>query len=297
MKIRIPLSILSVKALRKFSQPFHGLGSKIEKNFPSLKLYLEQADFRIGPQEYLAMCITSSIFNFILLVINLIVIFIKIDAGSPFIISIAIAIVTSFFIFLQQAIYPKLLAGRKIRNIEKNLMPALQDMLVQLNSGIPLFNILVNISHEKYGEVSAEFSRAVNKIGAGIPQVEVLDEVASRNPSLYLRRSLWQLVNGMKTGADTGIVVKEIISALTEEQLLQIQRYGSQLNPLAMFYMLITVILPSLGMTFLIVLSSFISASEIITKLIFWGLYGFVLFFQVMFLGIIKTKRPTLLER
>jgi len=101
----------------------------------------------------------------------------------------------------------------------------------------------------------------------------------------------------METGSDTGVVIKEIIGALSEEQLIQVQRYGGQLNPLAMFYMLVTVIMPSLGMTFLILLSSFISPSLFITKLVFWSLYGIVFFFQVMFMGLIKTKRPTLLER
>ena len=169
--------------------------------------------------------------------------------------------------------------------------------MVQLNSGVPLFNILINISGENYGEVSKEFSKVVKKISSGISQIDVLDEMASKNPSLYFRRAIWQLVNGMKTGSDTAIVVKQIIKALSEEQLIQIQHYGGQLNPLAMFYMLITVILPSLGMTFLIIISSFIATSEIITKLIFWGLYGFVFFFQIMFIGIIKTKRPTLLGK
>lgn len=100
----------------------------------------------------------------------------------------------------------------------------------------------------------------------------------------------------MKSGSDVSIVIRQVIASLSEEQLVQIQRYGGQLNPLAMFYMLVTVILPSLGITFLIVISSFVASSEFITKLIFWGLYGFVFFFQIMFIGIIKTRRPTLLQ-
>ena len=47
--------------------------------------------------------------------------------------------------------------------IEKNLMPALQNILIQLNSGVPAFNILVNISSGKYGDLSKEFGKAVRK--------------------------------------------------------------------------------------------------------------------------------------
>jgi len=297
MKNKIPFSIIPIKTLRKISQGFLGIGSKLEESIPSLKLNLERIDMDLSPQEYFAMSLMSSsiFFIFINIVLSIFLLIIKVD--NPFLLSILVSIIITFFILFQQLLYPRMKAMRKIRDIEKNLLPGLQDMLVQLNSGIPLFRILINISNKNYGEFSEEFKGAVKKINAGISQIDVLDELASNNPSLYYRRAIWQLVSGMKTGSDIGVVLKEIISALSEEQSLQIQRYGAQLNPLAMFYMLTTVILPSLGMTFLIIISSFISTSEIVTKLIFWGMYGFVFFFQIMFIGIIKTKRPTLLDR
>ena len=42
-------------------------------------------------------------------------------------------------------------------------------------------------------------------------------------------------------------------------------------------------------------LSSFVDLGDFLVKSIFWGLFAFVMFFQVMFSGIIKTKRPSLL--
>jgi pilus assembly protein TadC len=197
---------------------------------------------------------------------------------------------------MQQILYPKLEAGKKVVDVERNLLSALQDMLVQLNSGIPLFSVIVDISIKDYGEISRKFANAVNEINAGFPQIEVLEEMASKSSSLYLRKAIWQLVNGMKTGANTTIVLKEVISSLSEDQLIQVQRYASQLNPLVMFYMIITIILPSLGMTFLIVISSFIAGSETLPKFIFMGFYIIVFFFQIMFLGMIKSRRPTLLD-
>ena len=297
MKTKIPYSFVPFPILKRIAPVFSGVGSKIEKSVPSLRLHLEQTKANLTAQEYISLSITSSLITFVYMTIFFIVLFFMLDLDNPILLAFGASILIVLFIFFQQVLYPKLLAGRKIKDIEKNLLPALQDILVQLNSGIPLFNILVNVSHQKYGEVANEFGKAVNKIGSGISQIDVLDEMASKNPSLYFRRAIWQLVNGMKTGSDTGVVIKEIIGALSEEQLIQVQRYGGQLNPLAMFYMLVTVIMPSLGMTFLILLSSFISPSLFITKLVFWSLYGIVFFFQVMFMGLIKTKRPTLLER
>jgi uncharacterized membrane-anchored protein len=86
-----------------------------------------------------------------------------------------------------------------------------------------------------------------------------------------------------------------VIQAVSDEQVMQIQRYGGQLSPLALFYMLIAVIAPSLGITFIILLSSFIALSEATTKAVFYGLLIITFFFQILFLGMIKTRRPTLM--
>jgi len=133
-------------------------------------------------------------------------------------------------------------------------------------------------------------------MNAGQPQISVLEEIAKNNPSLHFRRVIWQIINGMKTGSNMADVIKISIGNLSEEQLIQIQRYGSQLNPLAMFYMIVAVIIPALGTTLIMVMSSFMGLSVNATKLIFWGLLAVVFFFQLMFIGMLKSRRPNLLD-
>ncbi len=293
---KIPYSLLPVKVLRSLSYNFLGVGESLQGFFPFLKLNLRRAETNFSVKEYLSMCFLSTLLSFIFFGVFIILILVLTGVEKFFLFGLVISIVVSSFIFLQQIVYPKMYANRRVKGIERNLLGALQNILVQLNSGVPLFGILVNIAKGDYGEVSKEFSKAVKEINAGKPQIETLEEMAAINPSLFFRRAIWQLVNGMKSGADMSNVVNEVIDSLSEEQILQIQRYGSQLNPLAMFYMLMVVIAPSLGMTFLIILSSFIALSDFATKMIFWGLYGIVIFFQIMFMGIIKSKRPNLLS-
>jgi archaeal flagellar protein FlaJ len=91
------------------------------------------------------------------------------------------------------------------------------------------------------------------------------------------------------------LVIHEEIKSLSEEQAIQIQSYGSKLNPLIVFYMLIAVVLPSLGITFLIIISSLLSVDSMMLKLFFIVAFIFVVFIQIMFLGIIKSRRPSLL--
>ena len=191
--------------------------------------------------------------------------------------------------------YPRVYFNKKQRGLERNLMPALEDILVQLSSGVPLFNILVNISVSDYGEISNEFKKAVKKINAGTPQIDVLEELGEKNSSSYFRRTLWQISNGMKSGSDISTVIKGSLRLLNEEQIIQIQNYGNKLNPLIMFYMLVTIILPALAITFLTIIASMVGLNKNVTMIIYGGLFTFTIFIQIMFLGAIRSSRPTLL--
>lgn len=199
------------------------------------------------------------------------------------------------FVFAMQQAYPHLYTSRRQKNIERNLIPALEDMLVQLNAGVPLFSILVNISSSDYSELSYEFKRAVKKMNTGVSQTEVLDELGKNNPSVFFRRTLWQISNGMKAGSDIAVVIRESMKSLNQEQVLQIQTYGNKLNPLIMFYMLISVILPALSITFLTILSSMVSLDSTTTKGLFMGVFIVIIIIQIMFLGVIKSTRPSLM--
>lgn len=293
--MKIPFSLLPPKHLKIISRLMLGLAEKIKPFFPYLELNLKQAEAEENSREYLAMCITATLIFFIFMLIFSSTITYLIILENFFLISFILSFALSLFVFAQQTIYPRLIASRRIREVDRNLLPALRTIMIHINSGIPLFDTIIAIARQNFGEVSAEFRRIVRKVNSGMPAVEAIEESASNNPSAYYRRALWQLANGMKAGSDTTVVMQEIINNLSKEQLIQIEHYGSQLNPMAMFYMITAVIIPSLAMTMLIILSSFLSLEPILIKFAFYGLYGFVLLFQIMFLGMIKTRRPNLL--
>jgi pilus assembly protein TadC len=292
-KFKVPFALSDIDRLRKKSKFF----AKYFKYRPKSKIqtYLNSSDTGIMREEYLGICLRSALlfFIFFYLFSSTLLFFIKVK-GS-FLLAIPLSLIFAGFIYFSQEIYPKVYASRKQREIEKNLIPALEDMLVQLNSGVPLFSILVNISTAEYGFLSSEFRKAVKKINAGLPQTEVLEEVGEKNPSLFFRRALWQISNGLRAGSDISIVISESIKSLNEEQLIQIQNYGNKLNPLIMFYMLISVIIPALSITFLTIISSMINLAKTTTMLLFASLFIFVVLIQIMFLGTIKSVRPSLL--
>jgi hypothetical protein len=94
----------------------------------------------------------------------------------------------------------------------------------------------------------------------------------------------------MKTGADVADSLNSVIDQIVRQQQIDVKEYGRKLNPMAMFYMMVAVIVPSLGTTMIIVLSTFVGFSlPLPFLLVFAVLIGLV---QFMFFAVIKSSRP-----
>ncbi|MGC9309341.1 MAG: hypothetical protein ACP5D2_01445 [Candidatus Nanoarchaeia archaeon] len=181
MKFKIPFLFSDIEKAKKRAKL---IANKIKyKKDSKLSQNLINSEAPISREAYLGICIRTllNVF-FILLVLFLLVLGL---AGIPmfYLIAFGIAFLFSFFIFFSQLAYPKLYATKRQRDIEKNLIPGLQDMLIQLNSGIPLFSIIVSLSDSNYGELSKEFKKAAKRINTGEPEIDVLEDLGEPSGS------------------------------------------------------------------------------------------------------------------
>ena len=293
MKFVIPFTFSSIKKLKSRSRPFSSR-FRHKKN-SSLEGYLEWIGVDLTREEYLGIVSRSFVNLFLSLFIIFNVTLMIFGIKSFYLIGFGTALLFAGFISFSQLAYPRVRISRKEKNIERNLIFALEDILIQLNSGIPLFDILTNISNSNYGELSVEFKKAVKRIGSGEPESKVLADLSASSHSVFFKRTLWQISNGLNAGSDMSAIIRDNIKTLNEEQMIQIQNYGNKLNPLVMMYMLISVIVPALSVSFMTVVASMIGLEENLTKGMFVGLFVMVVLFQIMFLGLIKSKRPSLL--
>lgn len=293
MTFHIPFTISSLNRLKIKSKRYVKIFSV--KRDSKLKDYLAKAEVDITREEYLGIVTRSTLMFSIIAYITFSTAIFILKQGNPFLVPLIPTIAVGMFTSFSQINYPKILADKQQKGIERNLLAAMEDMLIQLSSGVPLFTILVNVSASGYGQLSLEFKKAVKKINAGFPQIEVIEELGKKNHSILFRKALWQISNGMKAGSNITEVVRDIIHSLNEEQFLQIQTYGNKLNPLIMFYMLISIILPALAITFLTIISSVVNLPEAITIGMFVGLYIMSILIQIMFLGAIRTAKPSLI--
>jgi flagellar protein FlaJ len=293
VKNKIPFLPLSYERIRKITDHFLGFGENISKFFPSLKYDLEQTEFEISETRWISIALFAFVFYFFIIfgLLFFITFLVRASLLISLELSILSALVIGFASFLFLAFYPKLSALKRIKSIEKNLPHVLHHLLVQVRSGVPLYNCLVSIARSDYGLLSNEIRRVVNEINTGKSEAEALEKLTRETPSLFFRRVMWQLINALKSGADVGSTMKEIVENLEVEQRTEIKKYGSQLNPLALMYMLFAVIFPTLGITFLLVLSSF-TGMVINIQIVLIGILGMLVFFQFMFAGLVKSRRP-----
>jgi len=204
-----------------------------------------------------------------------------------------IAVLLSPFFFLIMFNYmlkvPDVKIRKKETGISREIVFATRFVIIEIESGVPIYNAFNNVA-KVYPVIGSYFSKVIDQINMGTSMEDAINETIELVPSSDLRKILWQILNSIKTGADVTGALNAVLDQIIGDQKIAVEEYGRKLNPLAMFYMLIAVIMPSLGSTMLIIFSSFIGFQLDMTWLL--TLVGLLAFMQFMFYALIKSSRP-----
>jgi archaeal flagellar protein FlaJ len=288
-------STFESEKLKNTAKPFTGLAQKMQTAFPGLEWTLQQAGINTDPLTYASIAVymgfSVGLASFVGILLPAYMVG-KIDIGLPMALGVGIGL--SIFMIVYLLLMPKIKAKKRAGLIERNLGYALKDLEIQTGAGIPIFDAIVHVSNGGYGECSGEFKKVIQLVESGQSVTRALDRVGMHSASPFLRRIIWQIVNAMYAGSDVSIALKAIGNDLTREKETRIKAYGQEMNLWSLMYMLMVIVLPSQGITLLIILSTLINIFESIDKnLIFGGILIFLFFFQFMLIGFIKNKRPT----
>lgn len=291
--MQIPFVPFPTKKAIKEAKVFEKIGAAIAKSKPSLKLDLFQAEMPFHPKVYASIVALTTIFYFSIMTPVIFLVGLIARGKPDFFLPLTVGVAFSAFVFFYLMRYPNFVALRRTKKLDRDLLDSLQHILIEIKSGVPLFNAMIGIT-DGYGEISEEFKIIIKEINAGVSEIKALERASLRNPSLHFRRSLWQITNAMKVGSDVASALEAIVDTLTQEQVIAIRRYGQELSPFTLMYMLFAVIMPTLGITFMIILSSF--AGLKIPDFIFPMILIVLAVFQFFYMGVIKTKRPALVS-
>jgi len=284
--------LFSVEQTQKFNQRILVIGDFLQKIFVGTKYDLKKAEIKVEPENYLTATFFSAISYGIIFFILLTGLIFARDGNlsEAFPLNLIIGIIFFVLFFFLHLIYPGIIAKQIAFGIDQNLIFALKSMLIQVKSGIPLFNAIENVAKTNYGVVSDEFKIVVKEIMAGTPEANAIEKMALRTKSEYLRKAGWQIVNSIKSGASVVGALETTIETLTTNQLRAIKNYSAELNLWILLYLLLAAAIPTLGITFMVILSSMggsdISELHIMLTIIF----AFVI--QVVLIGFVKNRKP-----
>jgi len=174
--------------------------------------------------------------------------------------TIALMLICSLSSFLAMLVfhlfYPKIAAYQLASMVDQELLFAMRTMLIQLSSGISLFEAMRLISKSNYGQVSTEFNLVVKDINSGTSETEALEKLAFRTKSEVLKKTAWQLITTMRSGGSIVSALNSQVEALVAQQVDAIKAYSAELNLWTLVYLIIAAAMPSLGITFLVIASS-----------------------------------------
>ena len=285
----IPFSLLPPKVVVTFSKTLKNIGAFLSAFFPGLREMLMQAEISLQPREYAAIAFVVAVFNMLGALLMMLLIGFMFDVNLM-VAALVSGVLIALASFVTIIYYPQIIVTKRMRALENQMIPATRQLLIELKSGVPLFNAMASVSVD-YGEVSKEFRKIVKKMNSGVPELDALSEATVANPSPQFRKILWQISNALKVGSDVASVLEQLLAELTRERIDQIRKYGQELSPWTMLYMMAAVILPSLGVTMLIVIASFMSAGipAVVLPVIVLMLVGF----QLFFMNFVASRRPT----
>ncbi|MGC9310172.1 MAG: type II secretion system F family protein, partial [Candidatus Aenigmatarchaeota archaeon] len=270
---------------------YKDIGKKFLKFFPDLELKIRHAEIKQSPENYLGRAITVAAAlaaaSFLAVLVGLIFLPEK-AALKTFLIVLPLSAFALVMVY--NLMRPRLIIAKRVSDIERNLLFSLRHLLIEIRAGISLHEAFISVGKSNYGALSAEFRKVTKMISMGISEKSALEEVMLKNPSINFRRALWQITSAIEAGSNLGNILEELVREFAAEQRTAIRMYGSQLNSMALIYMIFAIITPSIGICFLIILSFFSGLP--VNKGMLLLIMIFVTVFQFMFVGIVKSKRP-----
>ena len=264
------------------------LVQRIARLYPDLDLKLKQVGLKDTQEQFIQKTILASAYMSVGITLFLLLLLARMGNFTRIILILFPFLLIGFFFYFLKT--PDVMVSRKQREISSEIVFAGRFLIIELESGVPLYDAFQNVA-KNYESIGKYFSEIITRIDLGTSIEDALTEAIEFTPSQEFRKILWQIINSQHTGADMATSMKSVVEQITKDQIIEIKEYGRKLNPLAMFYMIIAVILPSIGITMIIVLSTFLDLKLELGVLLFISFFlGFI---QFMFLAMIKSSRPS----
>jgi len=289
--MRIPLLLLPLESSKQMMRGFKGIFDRLGAMNPGIAYDLKYAGLDISAGDYLAGVFPSALIWGLIVYLPLVLAFTLRGELLSFALTKPLpTMAIGLMLFLYYWTYPKILSEKIAQQEEKDLIFVLKDLLLQTSAGVPLYEAVKTVSLSGYGVVSNEFANVIKDVKTGKTLEGGLENLALKTRSSYMRKTLWQLVNGYRSGSNIQAILRDLVQDLTMDQRDKIKSYSQELNMWTLVYMMFAVVAPTIGATMLVVLSTVAGGGVTPNTFVMLVIASFVL--QIVLIGFVKSRRP-----
>lgn len=294
---RIPMMVLPLSSCSTIGSRYRGIGLKILSFYPSVKYDLRSIGINYSPENYCAISLFSAAIWGLIVAFFLALVLSRVAFIQPMlrvILLILLSLMTMVFFLFLHLFYPKMIAKSVAERIDRELIFAMRDLLIQLSSGVPLFNAIENVANSNYGYVSREFTIVSTHVKGGASLLDEVEAMAVRTQSEYLKKTSWQMATAIRSGSNVTSTIKGVVKMLVDYQFTLTKSFNAELNFIVLIYLMVSSVLPTIGTTVLVIFSVFGMLG--VTPEVFMTLVGMSFFGQAAVIGYVKLKRPNLFD-
>lgn len=263
----------------------------IVKKNPILKLKLKKAGSKQTPFQYVHQSIFMTFFS---IIVTSALIFLIFKHNLPYLffgfgfVILLIPMLYKFWIS-----YVDVQINKYGRELDGDLLFVCEYLLVSLESGLPLGNAIERFSRLK--RPGAKFFKKVfTEFQTGKSLELALKEASVYSPSESLRILLKRLHDSLNIGVDLKTILENFITESSDKKVVEIKGYSKKLNPIIMMYLLLGIVMPSLGITFFILGATMMNITPSFLKLILTFVLLIMYGFQYMSYSAFKFSKTSI---
>lgn len=270
---------------------YTNLVRSIVKKHPELKGKLKKGNSKLSEFQYVNQTITvSAMFTFAIGF----VIFIFLKSNLQL-----LALGMIFTIFLYPMIYKFLFTlvdvqiRKYARELESDLLFVSEYLLVTLEAGMPLPNAIERLSKvNRPGGLF--FKRIFTDFKTGHDFEHSLSQAIVYAPSDSVKVLVKRLKDSLVIGADLQMILSNFVKESSEKKVVEIKEFSKKLNPLIMMYLLLGIVIPSLGITFFTLGATVIEMTPTLLAVVLAMVYLFMFTFQYLAYSSLKFSKSTI---
>lgn len=263
----------------------------IVHNHRELKIKLKKGASKLTPFQYVYQTLTLTGFSFFAMIL---IIFMATKNYPLIMISgMGFSILMIPFIYQFTFRFIDVQIRKQARELDSDLLFVSEYFLVSLESGLPLGNAIQGLS--KLQRPGAKFFKKIyTEFKTGKDLESALMEGSKNCASDSLKILLKRLKDSLSIGVDLKTVLENFIEESAEKKIIEIRGFSKKLNPLVMMYLLVGVVMPSLGVTFLMLGATMINLTPSGLQLMLIVVFLLMLVFQYVSYSGFKFSKATI---